>query len=358
MQLKKALGPKSDFMNKLNKIAVESKLYTYKHADKVERQPQIKNLHFKKKEKVISEKDLLDNKIKYNVIAFNAIIPDLLDYINDIFKRRKAEAYYLLKDKAKGEKFVNLLKKHINKNYLPDKGKLLDELKTNKRIQETEGPLQSQLFKLLRKNVLKTMFNKDDLEELGKLLKMEKLLRVTVINNEVAEERWLRILIRKWRFLAFSKVMSKKKLAYLYKHFHVNYLEMANNVFGEQDSNPSIIKEFERFGSNVGIWENEKPDFAEHIKHAKTMGGRRITFTAPRPTFNTLGKDKKEDKKEDEKEKEEKKTIVQFKKTDDEEDEKEERPKKVAKKLKKEETEEEEESEDNENEENEEENDK
>ena len=188
----------------------------------------------------------------------------------------------------------------------------------------------------------------DKLKE-EKLLKMEKLLRVTVINNEVAEARWLRILIRKWRFLAFSKVISKKQLVYLYKHIHVNYLEMANIVFGEQDSNPSIINEFERFISNLGIWENEKPDFAEHIKHAKTMGGRRIIFTALPPTFNTLGKVKKEDKKEDEKKKEEKKTTVQFKKKDDKEDEKEVKPKKVSKK---EESEEEEESDDNENEEN------
>ena len=148
--------------------------------------------------------------------------------------------------------------------------------------------------------------------------------------------------------------MSKKKLAYLYKHFHVNYLEMANNVFGEQDSNPSVIKEFERFGSNVGIWENEKPDFANQIKHAKTMG-RRITFTAPSTFGRLLGKKDEEDKKEKKDVKEIK--VESKKKKDDEEDEKEEKPKKIAKKGKKY-SEEEEEEEEYENEENEEENEK
>ena len=142
------------------------------------------------------------------------------------------------------------------------------------------------------------MFDKDDIEELSRLLKILKLFKITEINKELSEERWLRTLIRKWRFLAFSKTMSKKKLAYLYKHFHVNYLEMANNVFGEQDSNPSVIKEFERFGSNVGIWENEKPDYAEQIKHAKSYK-RRITFTAPGATFRKiLPNQEKKDEKE------------------------------------------------------------
>ena len=75
------------------------------------------------------------------------------------------------------------------------------------------------------------IFDKNYVEELYRLLKTLKLFKITEINKELAEERWLRTLIRKWRFLAFSKTMSKRKLAYLYKHFHVNYLEMANNVF-------------------------------------------------------------------------------------------------------------------------------
>ena len=143
--------------------------------------------------------------------------------------------------------------------------------------------------------------------------------------------------------------MSKRKLAYLYKHFHVNYLEMANNVFGEQDSNPSVIKEFERFGSNVGIWENEKPDYAEQIKHAKTFK-RRITFTAP-TLFNRLiqSKEKAEQKEDEKEEKKEKGQLIIKEKEDKSKKEDEKQIKsKLAKKAKKEETEEEEESEENE----------
>ena len=123
------------------------------------------------------------------------------------------------------------LKSHINKNYLSDKRKLYDYLKLNQRIQLTERPLQAKLFTLLGKKILNKIFDKGDVEVLYRLLKTLKLSKITEINKELAEERWLRTLIRKWRFLAFSKTMMKRKLAYLYKHFHVNYLEMANNVF-------------------------------------------------------------------------------------------------------------------------------
>jgi len=357
IQLKKSLRPKSDFMNELNLIAINDKEFAYKHIDKIEKQPKLMNLHFKKKEndKEITEKDLLENKLKSNVIAFNSIIPELLDYLNDIFKQRKSEAYKLIKSKARNEKLVKYLKSYVDKKYKPDKQKFYDELKFNQKVQLTEGPLQAKLFKLLRRKVINTMLDKDDVEELYRLLRLLKLFKITEINKELSEERWLRTLIRKWRFLAFSKVMSKKKLAYLYKHFHVNYLEMANNVFGEQDSNPSVIKEFERFGSNVGIWENEKPDYAEQIKHAKSFH-KRVTFTAP-SIFNKLiqGKEK-EDKKEEETKTKGRKE--EDKKEDKKEDEKEEKSKRVKKPKKEEKDDdyEEEEEENEENEENEEEN--
>ena len=324
IQRKKSIEPKCDFMNNLNMIAINDKEYTYKNIKKIDKEPRIKNLRFKKKENEISEGDLLENKIKSNNIAFKTILPELMDYINDIFAQRKKDTFNKIQTQARNQNLIKAMNNYVNNNYIPEKEKLINNLKTIKRIQLTEGPLQAKLFTLLRKKIINTMFDKDDVEELYRVLRVIKLFKITEINKELAEERWLRILIRKWRFLAFSKTMSKKKLAYLYKHFHVNYLEMANNVFGEQDSNPSVIKEFERFGSNVGIWENEKPDYAERIKHSKS---KKIVYSTS--TFKKLLK-QKEDKKEqeDKKEKKEKKGK-KIEEEIEEEDEKEDKKKKV-----------------------------
>ena len=47
----------------------------------------------------------------------------------------------------------------------------------------------------------------------------------------------------------------------MYKNLHVSYLKMVNEVFGDEDEvNPSVIKEFERFGNNLGMFNNEEPD--------------------------------------------------------------------------------------------------
>ena len=316
IQKKKSIEPKCDFMNNLNMIAINDKEYTYKNVKKIDKEPRIKNLRFKKQANEVTEQDLLENKSKNNMIALKAIIPELIEYINDIFRKRKSEAFSNIQTEARNKYLVKSMSNFVNKKYMPEKQKLMNNLKDIKRIQLTEGPLQVKLFSMLRKKIIYTMFDRDDVEELYRVLRVIKLFKITEINKELAEERWLRTLIRKWRFLAFSKSMSKKKLAYLYKHFHVNYLEMANNVFGEQDSNPSVIKEFERFGSNVGIWENEKPDYAERIKHSKS---KKISYSTS--TFKKLLKDKEEQK--------EKKKAKKIEEEIEEEDEKEDKKKKV-----------------------------
>ena len=47
---------------------------------------------------------------------------------------------------------------------------------------------------------------------------------------------------------------------------------MANCLFGDENKNePSVIKEFERFGTKVGMWENEKPNEKGEEKYVKLM---------------------------------------------------------------------------------------
>ena len=53
-----------------------------------------------------------------------------------------------------------------------------------------------------------------------------------------------------------------------------SYLEMANCLFGDDNKeDPSVIKEFERFGTSVGMWENIKPKKEEQkfCKKVKTQ---------------------------------------------------------------------------------------
>ena len=52
----------------------------------------------------------------------------------------------------------------------------------------------------------------------------------------------------------------------------MTYLEMANCLFGDEgQEEASVTKEFERFASSVGMWENEKPNEKGEEKYVKTI---------------------------------------------------------------------------------------
>ena len=93
----------------------------------------------------------------------------------------------------------------------------------------------------------------------NKIYKLLYLLRITYMHKKVAKQRFIRELTRKWRFAAFVKKMARKKLELMYKSMHVSYLQMANEVFGEEEDNPSVMKEFERFTNNIGMFSGEEP---------------------------------------------------------------------------------------------------
>ena len=51
----------------------------------------------------------------------------------------------------------------------------------------------------------------------------------------------------------------------MYKNLHASYLQMADEFFGDDSVNPSVIKEFEMFGNNVGMFTGENPQVGEEL---------------------------------------------------------------------------------------------
>ena len=63
----------------------------------------------------------------------------------------------------------------------------------------------------------------------------------------------------------------------MYKNLHLSYIQMANDVFGDEDNNnASVIKEFERFGNDVGAWSNENFNKQEETKYSSILQRRFI----------------------------------------------------------------------------------
>ena len=108
--------------------------------------------------------------------------------------------------------------------------------------------------------------------KIRKVMGMIYVTRLLVLQREVAHEKFFRQIIRRWRYITFSKKLALNKMKTIYKNLHLTYLEMANCLFGDEgQTEPSVIKEFERFGTSVGMWENEKPTEKTEEKYVKTI---------------------------------------------------------------------------------------
>jgi len=255
---------KKEFLDKLFKNLKKKaeRLYTDRKAN--ETIPKNKQTSFRLK-KPTKVKD--DQKKK---LIYVSLLPSLFKYINDKILRQKQEAFDAIKRESNANKFCDLYKRWTKKQHIEPKRELIDKLRRIYKNATLEGPLKLKLFKLLRREAIRRLLKNS--RKVNKVLGMMYVTRLLVMKRDLAKERFLRQLIRRWRFLAFSKKLALNKMKTIYKNLHMTYLEVANTLFGEEDKNdPSVIKEFERFSTSVGMWENEKPNEKGEEKYVKQI---------------------------------------------------------------------------------------
>ena len=203
------------------------------------------------------------------------IMPYFNDYLSKKFRARKQFAMDKLKDNDRAGRFCKLYKTFANKKMLPPKQELYDKLKRRSDYIDSYGDHIIKLFKLLRKYFVHKAC--EGLTEPSRIYRLLYLIKLSLMHKNIAKQRFIREVIRKWRFSSFVKRMARRKLELMYKNLHLSYLQMANEVFGDEDSvNPSIIQEFERFGNGIGMFVNEDPSAAEEVKYCKGVSKKYI----------------------------------------------------------------------------------
>ena len=310
---KKTKGVFIEFLDISRTNLLKKAQYSYKNKLSKEIKAVSKRLSFSSKKSKNIEKSNINNE----KIPYKSVIPYLIKYLEGKINGREKIFLQKLKSEYKKRKLGSILINCFNRNAIPEKKMFIEYIKKSAK----SGDVKLKLFKMLRRKIIKKLFIK--IEEPSRLLKLMYLIKISIVNKEIAEKRWIRVLIRKWRFIQFSKNISKRKMNVLYKNFHANYLELVNDVFGEEEpSNPSVIKEFERFGANVGMWENEHPDFVEESNFCKNVQ-KRFSFHAPPGFSKAKVKEIKEVKEEELLEKKE--FVKKLEKKEDEKDGKEKR---------------------------------
>ena len=239
------------FIKRLEQYLDKDKEYKYSNQIKNENEPIIKKLSFRKK-KLVHPK-IIQDKSK----IYLALVSYLVKILDGLIKNNKKNSFNNIKKKSILERLIIALRKYIYYKEKPNFQEFIERLRILIDKYEHDGPQKVKLFKLLRKIIIKKLFIYK--EKVYHFNKIAYLVNLTIFNIEISRSRWLRKIIRKWRFITFMKKMARRKLELMYKNLHCSYLEMINTIFSEEETNPSVMKELERFGNGIGLYVNESP---------------------------------------------------------------------------------------------------
>jgi hypothetical protein len=240
---------KKDHANYFFYKLILSKRETSNKEESLEIMPKQHKLTFKG----VSHKKL---KVPEDRSVLKMILPSLVRFLDDKFNNHKQWAFENVANKWRAEKFAKLIKVFSNNTIIQPKRELIDVMKAEYLYMNGLGQSNCDLFKLLRRywirTVCKSMYGP------SRIYKTLYLIKMVMMHKAIAYQRYIRELIRKWRFSAFIQNISRRKLELLYKNLHVSYLQMANEMFGEKgEKNASVVKEFERLATRMGVFTNE-----------------------------------------------------------------------------------------------------
>ena len=277
-KLKNTFG--RELLYKLLMIKTNNSAFNYNNSLSSTNQSKKTKLAFKNKVK--KDKSIITDKNA----PMRKVLPNLVNYLQKLINRRNQDTYDAIKSKLVNNKFCQLLKKFNNRTIKPDKEDFIRTIKREAKFAETRPQYQAKLFRLLRKKYIRTITT--TLIEPSRLYRLFYLINMTKMHKNIAEQRFYRELIRKWRFVSFTKKMARKKLELMYKNLHASYLQMADEIFGDDNNvNPSVFKEFERFGTNVGMFTGQEPEIDEELnkKYYSTVDKKYVFTTKASATI-------------------------------------------------------------------------
>ena len=224
---------KEDFFQKLYDLNISKAKYNYSKQSQFEKEP---NIHpgiqiYKISRKIPKIK--IDKK-SHKIITYRGLVPYLTKYLDKILKNRNYEIFDILKNHNLGDKFCKLLKSYAYKNNIPDKEDLVDSLKYYVYMKLSKISYSNKLYNLIRKSIINKIFIIS--KSTGNLARLYHLVNITITHKNIAKDRWILKLIKRWRFITFVKKMAQKKMELMYKDLHVTYLEMADSVLNDTSS--------------------------------------------------------------------------------------------------------------------------
>ena len=219
-----------EFFQKIYQLNLSKAEYKYTKQSEFDKEPKIHpGIQFVGgvRKSPIMKKDKKSNK----VIVYRALVPYFAKYLNKILKKRNYEIFNKLKTINLGDKFCKLLKSFECETNIPDKEDLVDGLKYYVYMKLSKISDSNKLYILIIKSIIHKIILIS--KSTGNLCRLYHLVNITLTHKNIAKDRWILKIIKRWRFITFVKKMAQKKMELMYKNLHVNYLEMADSVLKE-----------------------------------------------------------------------------------------------------------------------------
>jgi hypothetical protein len=240
-------------MKNISELFFNSSKFNYKKSNNLSKKNEyVLNIQFSTKSKAEADKNvesgLTKNQLQY-------VMPFYVRFMGGLITIRKKLAMDKLKPLFLTSKFVDSIRKIMDKSTLKDTKQSLELIKKRADCQKARDTLKN-CFRKYRLNELRENLFKPT----AKLLKMLYFIRVAAMHNQNADDKFLNQLIKRWRFMAHVKKLSKNKLQAIYKNMQLSYLNMAEEIFGnkEDEANPSLVDDIADLTEKLGVYANPK----------------------------------------------------------------------------------------------------
>ena len=266
-------------------INIKNKEYSYKNIINQEKNAMQKTnlkFHFSKK-----LNNIKCNEINFKKNTYLILTSLLVKYINNIITNRKIYIFSIIKKISNSINFYTKYIFFINKEVKSRKQIFFQYLKNNKYNESKQVIFSNNLYLFMRKSIISKIVK--ILKYQGHFKIMTNLLTITLTHKNIAKSRYLLQIIKKWRFLAFIRVIFNKKMASIYNDLHNGYINLVNNIIEDSPLTKSEVDKMSRLDIKKYLNNYEDPFI---IKNNELKNENKINYLFPK--LKKLDEDQKE----------------------------------------------------------------
>jgi len=257
----------SKLLNRLRMNMVEVTKHAYDHEKSCFRSPINKVMQFnaavrnpKREQLELMQK----NPIKY-------LTPLFFNFMEELIRRRFRFGLEKLKYHQKAHKFCEKLKSHVEDKLIEPKKEFLKSSKDKDAYICKTPALLLRLKTLLRANYIKSF--RGVMKSTSRIYKIMNVLKITISCKKDHDESNLKSILKRWLWVVEMNKIARLKMKAMYESMHSNYLTMAKEIFGNEDSYPGLVKEIDYLNIRMGTLENPK-DNPYNFDTLKTLPSR------------------------------------------------------------------------------------